>query len=122
MTTIQANPHREHQVLTGSYDEHARLWDARSWARPVAELRAPGGVWRCKWHARDAGRAVLGCMHGGFCTVRVTDGGALALDARHDAHQSLAYGVDWHWASDAVASCSFYDCRVHVWSAEAGPA
>ena len=27
----------------------------------------------------------------------------------------LAYGIDWHWATGAVATASFYDFDMRVW-------
>jgi hypothetical protein len=38
-------------------------------------------------------------------------------------HDSMAYGLDWAapiysggQGGNAIASCSFYDCRLNVWS------
>lgn len=36
---IQSSPAVEHQVVTGSYDEHVRLWDMRVAARPVCSAK-----------------------------------------------------------------------------------
>ena len=73
-------------------------------------------------------------MHDGFKVVRFrpsndTSEGSLLADAsgheitkRFDQHESLAYGVDWsfqhHPEGDdtLIASCSFYDCALHLWS------
>jgi diphthamide biosynthesis protein 7 len=69
-------------------------------------------------------------MHGGFEVIDfegLSTGAEGAgdvkseLKVRFDGHESLAYGVDWSGGQnqdgkDLVASCSFYDHTVHVWS------
>ena len=109
---ISPHPRREHAVLTGSYDECCRLWDARQLRTPVEELNCGGGVWRLKWHAEQADMVVAACMHGGFAILRVGgDGGAseggeqgaeastsLEVVARYEEHgtgSALGYGADW---------------------------
>ncbi|KAJ9109161.1 hypothetical protein QFC21_000489 [Naganishia friedmannii] len=112
VTTIAPNPHVEHLVAVGSYDEHIRLFDARNIKQPLRKVHVGGGVWRTKWHP-DASRksdVLLACMHGGFNIVNVGDV-LTAIDAcahwsagedegctittRFDKHESIAYGVDW---------------------------
>ena len=41
--SMQSNPHREHCLVTGSYDETIRLWDTRSMRSPVGEVPCQGG-------------------------------------------------------------------------------
>jgi diphthine methyl ester acylhydrolase len=77
-------------------------------------------------------------MHDGFKILRFNVDGLLgykekSLDLsgnwdivmRYDAHDSLAYGVDWSCAADhgmasnmetLIASGSFYDHALHLWS------
>jgi diphthine methyl ester acylhydrolase len=125
VTTIQGSVLRPHVVLTGSYDEHARVWDSRSWRRPLATVRAPGGVWRVAWHPTDPATAAMACMHGGVALLHDT-----CITSVYTGHRSLAYGVDWQPPNTTttatpsggggagggqLASCSFYDCGVHVW-------
>lgn len=68
-------------------------------------------------------------MHGGFRVVDFanldgtgSEGVSIELKTRFDEHESLAYGVDWsrgfldEEGRDFVASCSFYDSLVHIWS------
>lgn len=88
-----------------------------------------------KWHSTNPNRLLIAAMHGGF---RVVDFKGLNSDcsgdditvevkAKFDEHESLGYGVDWSGGirkggnglgegEDLIASCSFYDHTVHVWS------
>ena len=123
----------EHLVATGSYDERARLWDARQLRAPLCETKCDGGVWRLKWHPQRPDVLLGACMHAGFAMLHV--GGELVagaeaqseatleIAARYEAHgtgQSLGYGADWCHAPAADgwllgATCSFYDRALHVW-------
>ena len=67
--SIHSNPHQEHMLVTGSYQENIILWDTRSMKRPVHEEEAcGGGVWRLKWNPDPLHKHVLlaACMHNGF--------------------------------------------------------
>lgn len=109
-----------------SYDAHVRIFDRRKPLVPLLDHDVGGGIWRLKWHASRSERLLVAAMHGGF---RVVDfeglGGSESVEptthAKFDGHESLAYGVDWSGGQtekgeDVVASCSFYDHTVHVWS------
>ena len=139
---VAGSPHREHVVATGSYDEKARLWDLRAPARPVlaAAVPAGGGVWRLKWHPSDPALLLAACMHGGFAVLSASAAAAagsgpgeadgapgaaaaagLSVAEVYPEQQTLAYGADWcrEVAADGtsiVASASFYDRQLHVWS------
>ncbi|BGP36861.1 hypothetical protein JCM10450v2_000753 [Rhodotorula kratochvilovae] len=136
VTTIQSHQHIENLFAVGSYDSHIRLFDRRKPQVPLMTYDAGGGIWRLKWHPTDPRRLLVAGMHGGFKVVDF-DGLALnggtdesgwlkpgeaSLHARFDAHESLAYGVDWSdggrtsEGKDLVASCSFYDHSLHVWA------
>lgn len=61
-------------------------------------------------------------MHAGFAVLRAkpTDS-SLAVEEEYPHQKTLAYGADWcrEVAPDGrstVATCSFYDRLVHVWS------
>ncbi|KAI9098219.1 WD40-repeat-containing domain protein [Phlyctochytrium arcticum] len=121
--SIQSNPHREHILATGSYDENIFIWDTRKMRSPLAEHHAGGGVWRVKWHPTDPELLLAACMHNGFRTLRVsTSGDSVALEeqAIYMGHGSLAYGADWCYDSpsirDVIGTCSFYDHAFHVLS------
>lgn len=144
-------------MCTGSYDEHARLWDTRNISRPMstAQVRSchdqlatryaqmqslvlkleaspqtrcaceqvgtGGGTWRVKWHPTQPHLLAAACMHAGFVVLRADPTlGSLQVH-EHYAHQrSLGYGVDWSRAhlpaGGLVASCSFYDRLLHLWT------
>ena len=122
---IASSQYQEHILVTGSYDEHARLWDIRNTSRPVAavgEANAGGGVWRLKWHPKDPQLLLGACMHGGFAIIKA-DGSAGSVEVveRYPHQQTLAYGAGWCAevggdGTSVVATASFYDRLLHVWS------
>ena len=75
-------------MLTGSYDEHLRLWDTRHTRECLSEValgawmdvfdRCPiracglpgGGVWRIRWRQR---RVAVAAMYGGAHIIAVND-------------------------------------------------
>ena len=133
VTCIAWSSRSEHEFWSGSYDEVARVWDARRPAQPLARS-APlgGGCWRLR---REPGAAAEGrdefvspCMRGGVhvLTADATNAGAVVSRFHHDKHgeDSIAYGADYHHRKTTcdhptalVASCSFYDRRLHLWRA-----
>lgn len=62
-------------------------------------------------------------MHDGFKVVHfdLDEGNATNghVTKRFDAHESLAYGVDWSFdnshSDTLIGSCSFYDHLLHLW-------
>ncbi|GAA5956021.1 hypothetical protein JCM8115_004389 [Rhodotorula mucilaginosa] len=136
VTSIQSHQTRENLFAVGSYDSRVRLFDKRKPLVPLTEHDAEGGIWRLKWHPTDPTRLLVAGMHGGFKVVdfdglALNDGvdadgwltpGQGRLHTRFDKHESLAYGADWSDGGrtaegrDLVASCSFYDHMLHVWS------
>jgi len=135
VTTIQSHPHIEHLIAVGSYDNKVRLFDTRKPLIPLTDVDVGGGAWRVKWHPSVERKhdLLVACMHDGFKVVRfhpsssapenniLTDGTRHEITQRFDQHQSLAYGVDWSFKRDddedstLIASCSFYDCALHLW-------
>lgn len=127
------SPWSEHCLVSGSYDEKARVWDLRNLSRPTSTVEVPcaGGVWRLKWHPTHKALLAAACMYGGFFLLRTDaddagggDGGldTLAVVEEYSAHDNatIAYGVDWCRSDEfpvpLLASCSFYEQRVNLWS------
>lgn len=124
-----------------SYDNTVRLFDVRKPLVPLAQADVGGGAWRVKWHpsAHRKDDLLVACMHDGFKVVRFDTDGLLNRQGRSnsdsknwdvvkrfDDHESLAYGVDWSFDSEIgtnkaeagslIASGSFYDCSLRLWS------
>jgi diphthamide biosynthesis protein 7 len=120
VTTMQSNPHQEHVLATGSYDEHVYFWDTRSMRAPVNSVQTPGGgIWRLKWHPTRATRLLSASMHAGAFVLDMNEQCSdVNISTEFLDHTSMAYGADWSYASpDLVASCSFYDHILHLWNA-----
>ncbi|KAJ6610905.1 WD40-repeat-containing domain protein [Mycena sp. CBHHK59/15] len=128
VTTIQSHPHTENQFAVGSYDNTVCLFDKRKPLVPITKVDVGGGAWRVKWHPSSSRKSdlLVACMHDGFKIVRFdaeTDGTGLCggeIMKRFDKHTSLAYGADWSFANDGaetvIASCSFYDHSLFMWT------
>ncbi len=99
-------------VATGSYDESVRLWDLRAPAAPTASLAVGGGAYAL---ARDGDGYLAACMGAGARVLRATP---FSVAGVYDHHGYVVYGAVRHEASRRIASCSFYDRGVHVWSDE----
>lgn len=125
---IAKSPSDPNTLLTGSYDECLRIWDVRSTSLPVIEssIGLGGGVWRIKHHPSIPGLVLTACMHNGFGIVKF-GGDQVRVVETYNKHGSLAYGADWQRGdrvadgkrtSVAVATCSFYDRLLRVWTPE----
>ncbi|XP_028174453.1 diphthine methyltransferase [Ostrinia furnacalis] len=115
VTCVRKHTDMEYQLLTGSYDQIVRLWDTRALKRSVTEKHVGGGIWRLKWHPYRPDTILAACMYGGFRTLQVIDEVSLSIACEYKEHESIAYGADWMFDENSlVATCSFYDCKLHV--------
>lgn len=62
-----------------------------------------------KWHPTLPDLVVAACMYGGFRLLRNE-----SIVAEYREHESIAYGADWSHVGNYLATCSFYDCKLHV--------
>ncbi|KAK4099941.1 hypothetical protein N658DRAFT_452307 [Parathielavia hyrcaniae] len=125
-------------IVTGSYDEHIRLFSVPPFGKPkqLAESRLGGGVWRLKLIDLDTipsqdyvwrARILASCMHAGARIVELleTVGGAhqFAVLGRFEEHKSMNYGSDFHPGRGdrlTAVSTSFYDKLLCLWEFEMG--
>ncbi|XP_064478816.1 diphthine methyltransferase-like isoform X2 [Ornithodoros turicata] len=121
VTALQAHPRSQYLLASGSYDETIFFWDTRSMRSPLDDVSVGGGVWRLKWHPDRDELLAVAAMHGGAGVVRYNMQGAKNI-AKFTKHESMVYGIDWASKSVpdetqyAIASCSFYDCALHLWN------
>eukprot|EP00929_Paragymnodinium_shiwhaense_P015049 TRINITY_DN123056_c0_g1_i1.p1 TRINITY_DN123056_c0_g1~~TRINITY_DN123056_c0_g1_i1.p1 ORF type:complete len:355 (-),score=71.58 TRINITY_DN123056_c0_g1_i1:19-1083(-) len=128
-------PADSNAFVTGSYDERLRLWDLRNLAHPVTTgSRCGDGTYRIRWDA--SGHIFVASMRAG---VLICDGGvagvadsgpSLEVLMRHghgqgsdEAEEGIAYGLSVQPAAGCqssssfrVASASFYDKSIQVWT------
>ncbi|XP_038192938.1 diphthine methyltransferase isoform X2 [Arvicola amphibius] len=113
--SIQSNPHQEHILATGSYDEHVLLWDTRNIKQPLADVPVQGGVWRLKWHPVYHHLLLAACMYNGFkilnCQKAIEEKQDMTVSIAQEMPNSLVYGADWSWllchSPKPTSTCSF---------------
>ncbi|KAK9368981.1 WD40-repeat-containing domain protein [Lipomyces kononenkoae] len=122
VTSILPFRGNENQIWTGSYDEKLRVWDLRkpySKGTVVNELTLGGGVWRLTHHPRVDENLILSCcMHGGARVISSSNGISekSVLASITEGHESMVYGGDWSGDGAYIATCSFYDRKLNLWS------
>jgi diphthine methyl ester acylhydrolase len=102
-------------VVTGSYDNRARLFDYRNFRNPVSEITLDGGVWRILPRPESNMTSFLACcMQSGARTISLKEG-SLFLDGVFEPEEErrLIYGASWQ-TKDIAAICSFYENNLYI--------
>lgn len=121
VTCVTAFPHKPHELWTGGYDDHIRVWDIRNMRRCVGEQNVSGGVWRIKFHPNRPDLVVLATMYDGFKVIQRETMETPRVVAKYKDHHSIAYGAEWVPSLDendnyVALTASFYDCAVRLWT------
>ncbi|KAH6653733.1 hypothetical protein BKA67DRAFT_658076 [Truncatella angustata] len=122
---------QEYVLLTGSYDDHIRVYVAGAAPRLLAKLNLGGGVWRLRVMRFDTDTKGLGgwtatilasCMYTGARVVKLSGTWyecKMEVLARFEEHESMNYGSDFRLSANGesarIVSTSFYDKRLCVW-------
>lgn len=94
------------QILTGSYDEHLRVFDRRNLKTVLKEKKLSGGVWNVE---QNANNYCVSCMYGGYS---ILDSESLeVLHENRDVGKNLLYGAT-KISEDSVVFCTFNDYLV----------
>ena len=109
--SLTTHPADTNVLLSGSYDERIIKWDKRSMKSPLEECNIGGGVWRLKWKPDIYDCVAVAGMYSGFHILDVST----FRTSAYTHHDSIAYGIDWLF-DDVIASCSFYDNLLTLWT------
>ncbi|CAM33497.3 WD_REPEATS_REGION domain-containing protein [Caenorhabditis elegans] len=93
----------EDQILTGSYDEHVRIFDRRNLKTVLKEKKLSGGVWNIE---QVGSEYCTSCMYGGYSILNSD-----TLDIVHenrDVGSNLLYGAT-KMSANSVLFCTFND-------------
>jgi diphthamide biosynthesis protein 7 len=138
VTAILPLPCGKDIVVTGSYDDHIRVYSIQPLhetygmrkTKLLAEENLGGGVWRLRLVKSEEGAGgwkaliLASCMHAGSRIVEVkgSDNGEVELEvlARFEEHKSMNYASDFQPGSRdgelVCVSSSFYDKLLCTWS------
>ncbi|KAK0416054.1 hypothetical protein QR680_012269 [Steinernema hermaphroditum] len=107
------------EILTGSYDEHLRVFDERKLSEPLRESKLNGGVWQVNRIVGDDFRLICACMYGGW---QIIDSQSLETVAENQAiGKDLLYGASAVCCEEnkySVACCTFNNYTVTVESVD----
>lgn len=123
------NSNNSSQLWTGSYDDCLRVLDLRvaDTAKPLLipgyipkvlkEENLGGGVWRLiPSPIKDDDRVMSCCMYDGARIIKPSSKGFEISKYFKGDHESMCYGGDWSTNGDFIATSSFYDTVVQIWS------
>lgn len=123
------NNSNSNHLWTGSYDDNLRILDSRVMDKENPELipgfipkvleqkNLGGGVWRLiPSPIENDDRVMSCCMYDGARIIDQVD--QLFQVSRYfkKDHESMCYGGDWSQDGKYIATCSFYDNVVQIWS------
>ena len=125
--SLNWNANKANMIWLGSYDDHLRVWDLRCIDHnemPLIEGIVPkvvhkdnlnGGVWRLIASPLD-NRMLTCCMYDGARVIDAENPEFEVVRYFKGDHESMCYGGDWSSCGQYVATCSFYDNVVQLWS------
>ena len=104
-------------ILTGSYDNHLRLFDCRNFRQPISSINLDGGVWRILPRPGSNMRSFLTCcMQTGAKMVSLNqEENILAEEGIFEPEEEkrLIYGASWQ-DENVTTLCSFYDKSLYI--------
>ena len=117
---------KPYRLLTGSYDDCIRDLDLRYVPdmgliegippRLNEKLNLGGGVWKQEPCVTPGdNRLAVCCMYDGARIIDPENGFGVQRYFKKE-HESMVYGCDWSLDGGKIASCSFYDNVIQIWS------
>ncbi|QSL64353.1 hypothetical protein MERGE_001653 [Pneumocystis wakefieldiae] len=107
----------EKNLITGSFDDHIRLFDSRDFSRNIwtENMNSP---WRLVQNPENQFR-ILGClMYDGAklfdLDISKNDAHNVEIYKEFAEHESIVYAGDWY-SEQEVVTCSFYDKKICLW-------
>ncbi|KAG4303892.1 hypothetical protein PORY_002709 [Pneumocystis oryctolagi] len=103
------------KLITGSFDDHIRLFDLRNPNKDVWKENI-GSAWRLIQQSENRFK-ILGClMYEGakLFDLDISGNNKVRVIKEFKEHESIVYAGDWYNEHEVV-TCSFYDKRICFW-------